>query len=113
MDFPEFLALMARKLNTEDIEEEMKEAFQVFDKDGNGFISTAELRHVMVNLGERLCDEEVEEMVKEADMAGDGQINYEGVACYHNVVYGGTTGDGSYVVIMFASCSSSNASSCI
>lgn len=78
MDFPEFLALMARKINTEDIEEEMKEAFRVFDKDGNGFISTAELRHVMVNLGERLTDEEVEEMIREADMAGDGQINYEG-----------------------------------
>ena len=78
MDFPEFLALMARKMNTEDIEEEMKEAFRVFDKDGNGFISAAELRHVMVNLGERLTDDEVEEMITEADMAGDGQINYEG-----------------------------------
>ncbi|ELT93937.1 hypothetical protein CAPTEDRAFT_147994 [Capitella teleta] len=77
MDFPEFLALMARKMNSEDIEEEMKEAFRVFDKDGNGFISTAELRHVMVNLGERLADDEVEEMIREADMAGDGQINYE------------------------------------
>lgn len=39
MDFPEFLALMARKMNTEDIEEELKESFRVFDKDGNGFIS--------------------------------------------------------------------------
>ena len=42
MDFPEFLALMARKMNTEDIEEELKEAFRVFDKDGNGFISAGE-----------------------------------------------------------------------
>ena len=32
---------------------------QVFDKDGNGFISAAELRHVMTNLGEKLTDEEV------------------------------------------------------
>ena len=39
MDFPEFLALMARKMNTEDIEEEVKEAFTVFDKECNGFIS--------------------------------------------------------------------------
>jgi hypothetical protein len=31
---------------------------QVFDKDGNGFISAAELRHVMTNLGEKLTDEE-------------------------------------------------------
>ena len=50
----------------------------VFDKDGNGFISAAELRHVMTNLGEKLTDEEVDEMIKEADIDGDGQINYEG-----------------------------------
>ena len=31
----------------------------MFDKDGNGFISAAELRHVMTNLGEKLTDEEV------------------------------------------------------
>ena len=51
----------------------------VFDKDGNGYISAAELRHVMTNLGEKLTDEEVDEMIREADIDGDGQINYEGM----------------------------------
>ena len=60
-----------------DSEEELKEAFRVFDKDGNGFISAAELRHIMTNLGEKLTDEEVDEMIREADIDGDGQINYE------------------------------------
>lgn len=41
------------------------------------FISAAELRHVMTNLGEKLTDEEVDEMIREADVDGDGQINYE------------------------------------
>jgi len=60
-----------------DTEEELIEAFKVFDRDGNGFISAAELRHVMTNLGEKLTDEEVDEMIREADVDGDGQINCE------------------------------------
>lgn len=77
IDFPEFLNLMARKMKDTDSEEELKEAFKVFDKDQNGFISAAELRHVMTNLGEKLTDEEVDEMIREADVDGDGQVNYE------------------------------------
>ncbi|CAA7030312.1 unnamed protein product [Microthlaspi erraticum] len=64
---------LGKKMKDTDSEEELKEAFRVFDKDQNGFISAAELRHV----GEKLTDEEVEEMIKEADVDGDGQINYE------------------------------------
>merc|ERR1712118_498477 len=75
IDFTEFLSLMARKMK--DTEEELREAFKVFDKDNNGFISAAELWHVMTNLGEKLTDEEVDEMIREADVDGDGQINYE------------------------------------
>jgi calmodulin len=77
IDFAEFLDLMARKMKDADSDEELKEAFKVFDKDQNGFISAAELRHVMINLGEKLTDEEVNEMIREADVDGDGQVNYE------------------------------------
>jgi calmodulin len=77
IDFPEFLNLMARKMKDTDSEEELKEAFCVFYKDQNGFISAAELRQGMTNLGEKLSEEEVEEMVREADVDGDGQINYD------------------------------------
>ena len=79
IDFEEFLQMMAKKMKDTDTEEEMKEAFKVFDRDNNGFISAQELRLVMANLGEKLTDEEVEEMIKEADMNGDGQVDYPGV----------------------------------
>ena len=53
-------------------------AHTVFDKDGNGSISGAELRQVMTNLGERLTDDDVKDMIREADIDGDGEINYYG-----------------------------------
>jgi calmodulin len=77
IDFHEFLGLMSRKWKHEDSEEELKEVFRVFDKDQDGYISAAELRHLMTNLGEKLKDGEVDEMVREADGDGDGQINYQ------------------------------------
>ncbi|KAF3325281.1 calmodulin-like protein 11 [Carex littledalei] len=77
IEFGEFLNLMSRKLKENDSEEELKEAFKVFDKDQNGYISACELRNVMINLGEKLTDEEVEQMIKEADLDGDGQVNYD------------------------------------
>lgn len=77
IDFKEFLGLMATQTKERDSEEELREAFKVFDKDGNGFISAAELRHVMTSLGEKLTDEEVDAMMKEADTDGDGQVDIE------------------------------------
>lgn len=60
---------------------------RVFDKNNDGLISSTELRHVMTNLGERLSEEEVDDMIKEADSDGDGMVNYEGkpypILVYH------------------------------
>lgn len=66
---------MARKMKDTDSEEEIREAFKVFDRDNNGFISSAELRHVMTSIGEKLTDDEVDEMIREADQDGDGRID--------------------------------------
>ena len=78
--------MMSRKGNSMDNEEGLMEAFQRFDKDGDGTISAAELRHVMMNLGEKLTDEEVDEMIREADIDGDGSINYEGIKINTNYI---------------------------
>ncbi|KAJ6397730.1 hypothetical protein OIU77_018689 [Salix suchowensis] len=77
IEFVEFLNLMERKMRENDAYEELKEVFKVFDKDHDGYISPNELRHVIINLGEHLTEKESEEMIREADLDGDGQVNYE------------------------------------
>ena len=79
MEFTKFLDIMSSRMKDTDtsIEDELKEAFRVFDKDGNGFISAAELRHVMTYLGEKLTEEEVDDVIGEGDVDNDGQLNYE------------------------------------
>ncbi|KAM3239460.1 Calmodulin-like protein 8 [Capsicum baccatum] len=77
MEFNEFLNLISKKMKETDTDEELKEVFKVFDKDQNGYISATDLRHVMINLGEKLTDEEAEMMIKEADLDGDGQVNFD------------------------------------
>ena len=49
----------------------------MFDMDGNGTIDRDELRNVMKQLGEKLSEEDIEEMIQEADKNGDGLIDYD------------------------------------
>ena len=50
MEFPTFLALVPKLKHQGDSEDEIDEAFRVFDKEGNGQISAAELRWAYVNI---------------------------------------------------------------
>lgn len=77
INFSEFLCLMAQQIKATDTEDELIESFKVFDRDGDGFINAAELRYSMMNLGEKLMDTEVDDMIQEADRDGDGAINYD------------------------------------
>lgn len=70
--------MMAKKMENTDSEEEIREAFRVFDKENNGYISTEEMRFVMSHLGEKLTTDEIEEMITEADEDNDGRISYDG-----------------------------------
>ena len=64
--------------DTDDAEEVIGRAFQVFDKNGDGFVSTEKLRYVLRNLGEEATDEEIDEMMREADTNDDGHVNWKG-----------------------------------
>ena len=70
--------MMVRKVKAPDTQEELIEAFRVFDYEGNGFIGVQQLCHVMTNLGEKLSMAEMTEMVKQSCVDIHGQINYRG-----------------------------------
>ncbi|KAK1245182.1 hypothetical protein MKX08_004811 [Trichoderma sp. CBMAI-0020] len=72
VDFEDFLSM-----GKPDPEEELKEAFKVFDVNNDGFISPEDLRHCMRLLGEKMTDDEVDEMIREGDLDGDGRIDYQ------------------------------------
>jgi len=71
---PILQAIMARR--STDTSEDFVEGLRHFDKDGNGFISTAELRHLLTTLGEKLSDEEVEQLFSGHENS-QGNVNYE------------------------------------
>ena len=67
--------MMTRKTQEVDSEEEIREAFKVFDRDNNGSISATELGHIMTAIGENLNQQEIEEMIRQVDKDGDGEIS--------------------------------------
>jgi len=78
IDFKEFKTLMnERKADSTDITDiEIIEAFRTFDKEGNGFLSRNDLKHIMTSLGEPISDKDADEILNVAEVDGDGQINY-------------------------------------
>ena len=79
IEFPEFIAMMENKLKDTD-EDDLHEAFRVFDRRGKGHIDAKEFHKVMVSLDEEnLTIEEVEEIMERIDFSGNGRIKYEGM----------------------------------
>ena len=67
-------------------DDEILEAFKAFDLDKNNYVGAAEIRLVLINIGEQVTDEEVDEMIKMVDLDGDGQVSWEE---FYSMVTGG------------------------
>jgi calmodulin len=77
IDFAEFVTLMAHKMADEKSEETLRAAFSVFDTSGDGFINAEEMRRIMINVGEPVTLEDVEQVIRKVDKNGDGAIDYD------------------------------------
>jgi len=77
LSFEAFQTLMAAKMAEKDSKEEILKAFKLFDDDETGKISFKNLKRVAEELGEALSDEELREMIAEADKDGDQEVNQE------------------------------------
>jgi Ca2+-binding EF-hand superfamily protein len=77
IDFEEFLLLMKSRIGTRDPEQELKDAFAVFDTDNSGSIDRKELKRLMKKLGQALSEAELDAMMDEVDENGDGEISFE------------------------------------
>ena len=77
IDFDEFLDLISGYTNTDHPIEDIFDAFSVFDDNDNGLVHMEDLRHALTNLGDKLNEEEMEELLKMADARSDGMIRYK------------------------------------
>ncbi|GAA6010709.1 hypothetical protein JCM10207_005807 [Rhodosporidiobolus poonsookiae] len=86
IDYQTFLNILNREggYDPAGTADEFIRGFQVFDKEGQGFIGQGELKYVLTSLGEKLSEQEVDELLKGVKVTPDGNINY--VSFVHQIL---------------------------
>ncbi|KAK8769321.1 hypothetical protein V5799_014214 [Amblyomma americanum] len=69
--------MMTKDVLAMDAEDQFKQVFRVFDRNGDGFVSCAEIRQAMTTLGQKLSTEDVDEMIRVADKDAKGKLTFD------------------------------------
>ena len=77
VDLPEILSVSARRMKGEDGNSELLKAFRVFDKNQNGEIPIEDMERLLTNLDSKLSEQEISELLREADDDNSGTIDSE------------------------------------
>ncbi|XP_055696588.1 troponin C [Lutzomyia longipalpis] len=80
LEFNEFVQLAAKFIVEEDAEamqKELREAFRLYDKEGNGYIPTTCLREILRELDDQLTEHELDIMIEEIDSDGSGTVDFD------------------------------------
>ncbi|PAV63244.1 hypothetical protein WR25_21544 [Diploscapter pachys] len=81
IEFEEFAAMVANfvvnNADDEGLEEELREAFRLYDKEGNGYINVSDLRDILRALDDNVSEDELDEMIAEIDTDGSGTVDFD------------------------------------
>ncbi|XP_019875348.1 troponin C-like [Aethina tumida] len=80
LEFEEFIILASKFMVEEDAEamqQELKEAFRLYDKEGNGYISTKTLKEILKELDDKLTSAELDGIIAEIDTDGSGTVDFD------------------------------------
>jgi len=76
IDFNEFVQLMENRMFLPSNTLEYQDAFKFFDKNGDGYIDFNELKDVLLSLGEEFTEQDIQDMIDEADTTGNGKVEF-------------------------------------
>lgn len=77
INFNSFILFLNKRSKEYEVEAELMESFKSFDKDEDGKLNQKEMKYLLLSIGEKLNDEEIEEMIREVDSTGQGAITYK------------------------------------
>lgn len=75
---------MEEDTDTEAMQQELREAFRLYDKEGNGYITTDVFRDILHELDDALSPEELDMIIEEVDTDGSGTLDYDGTLLHPN-----------------------------
>ncbi|XP_065215702.1 troponin C-like [Planococcus citri] len=80
VNFDGFCQIASHFLEEDDsdaMEEELREAFRLYDKEGNGYITTATLREILAALDDKLTSDDLDGIISEIDTDGSGTVDFD------------------------------------
>merc|ERR1719478_1646635 len=75
VEYDEFYKMIEKKILSRDPKDEIEKAFKLYDTDSSGFIDHAKLKRVAKHLGEKMNDDDIQDMIDEADRSGTGRVS--------------------------------------
>jgi len=79
VDFDTLIQLIHEKVTNPPVErpDDLREVFRLYDKEGRGYVSIAEMRHLLTSVGEKLTDDEADQLLRMSGCVQNGMVQYD------------------------------------